>query len=148
MCDVNKPSKITSLPSCLRDKKEVNVWLFNKPSRKSIASKPMMSLITSYGINGKIRRFVNLAMNSPLKWLLIIDFTTESTKKIKTRKITGFHWNTSYGISCRGISSPATWVVRGKIDPIFVIFWSKSKKKDTGWFFLTGTPLNLLSVGR
>jgi len=51
----------------------------------------MMSLITSYGINGKIRRFVNLAMNSPLKWLLIIDFTTKSPKKIKTRKITGFH---------------------------------------------------------
>ena len=72
--------------------------------------------------------------DSPLNTIRNLKFSHEN----KTRKITGFHLNTSYGISCRGISSPATWVVRVrkiKIGPIFIIFRSQSKKKQD--MFLT-----------
>ena len=65
--------------------------------------------------------------DSPLNTIRNLKFSHEN----KTRKITGFHLNTSYGIGCRGISSPATWVVRVrkiKISPIFIIFRSLSKK--------------------
>ena len=65
--------------------------------------------------------------DSPLNTIRNLKFSHEN----KTRKTTGFHLNTSYGIGCRGISSPATWVVRVrkiKIGPIYIIFRSKSKK--------------------
>ena len=61
--------------------------------------------------------------DSPLNTIRNLKFSHEN----KTRKITGFHLNTSYGIGCRGISSPATCVVRVrkiKIGPIFIIFRS------------------------